>query len=108
MSKPTELVAGEAGIQTQVGLTLKPKVLFITPCCLLRGQRTSHITRLMLLPGPPPTPSSHVGTADQRASAVAPSSSNPLRSGGPKSLWTKQFQEQGFGVDLVSTGWPCV
>lgn len=58
----------------------------------------------MLLPGP--APSSHMGTDGQRAGAAAPSSSNPLRSGDPKSLCPKQFQGQEFCVDLVSTGWP--
>lgn len=70
-----------AGIQTQAGLTRKTEVSF--PLAHT-GQRTSHISTLVLLPGPPPSPP--MGTAGQRASTAAASSSNPLRSGDLKSL----------------------
>lgn len=87
MSKPTELVGGGAGIQTQAALTLKPVYYSMLP---LKGSENlpHHQTTAAAAWT---SPSSHVGTADQWASAAAPSSSNPLRSGGPKSLWTKQF-----------------
>lgn len=76
-------------------------ILSITLHGLQRGQRTSHI--ITLLNGSPP--SSLMGTAkSELVKKSCPSSSNSLKSEDPKSLWTKQFQGQGFCVDLVNTG----